>query len=247
MKKHMGIPEREERFNAVSVKDFSRTNSIWNEGHFNSVSRAGKVFDKIKRANQEYQCDADYAFSGPVMPLSYWEDYYFSQVKTEEEIIRLAEGFHDNCHSSGIELTPRQALCFTLYRIIDQTYDGLVSEMLAFLLLQASLPDLELAVSGDRYDRRYGVDFVGKRDGRVVRAFQQKPERFFTAVERYCKHGSPVWVRSSANAHYKANKAFEKDCSVPVEYISLHSDGAGSVELVNHGPFITIMAKRNTK
>ena len=240
---HKGIPDREERLEMAALKPFAQTNRIWNDGHFNSIARVGRVFDRVKRANQEYLSGADYALCGPIMPPSYWESYYFSQIKTEEEILQLSEEFLERCGNEGVKLSLREALCFALYRVIDQTYDGLVNEMLAFLLLQAAYPNIELSVSGDRYDRQYGVDFIGKQHGRVVKAFQQKPERFYAAVEQYCHRGFPDWVRTSANAHYKANLAFEKEFSVPVEYISLHKEEDGAVELVNHGPFIIEMAK----
>lgn len=240
-----GFPDRAERLEAATSKTFAQTNRIWNDGYFNSIARVGRVFDLVKRANHEYLSGADYSLCGPVMPPSYWESYYFSQVKTEKEIFQLAEEFRERCAGEKVNLSPRQAFCFVLCRVIDQTYDGLVNEMLAFLLLQASHPDIELSVSGDRYDRQYGVDFIGKQRGQVVKAFQQKPEWFYAAVERYCQQGVPDWVRTSANAHYKANLAFEKDFSVPVEYISLHREETGSIELVNHGPFIAEMAEKN--
>lgn len=232
----LGFPTRPEREKAASTREFARTNRIWNAGHFNAASKIGQVFSQIRCANQEY-LSSDSGFGKQIIPLSYWEDYYFSQVRTPEEILAIAHEFQDQCIRSQLPITSRQAICFTVYRIIDQTYDGLLKEMLALLILQVLYPEINFFITDDFEDRHYGVDFIGKRNGHIVKAYQQKPERFFKAVETYCQYGSPDWVKSAIETHVRANSAFERKYHIPVEYISLAKYPNGTVQLIEYGSF----------
>ena len=229
----LGFPEHSERKKAASTRDFAKTNHIWNAGHFNAASKIGQVFSQIRCANQEYLGNGS-GLSKQIIPLSYWEDYYFSQVKTPEEILVIADDFQEQCIQSKVPITSRQAICFTIYRIIDQTYNGLLKEMLALLILQIQYPGVEFSITDDYEDRCYGVDFIGKQCGKIVKAYQQKPERFFKAVSAYNQYGTPDWVKGAVEAHIRANSAFERKYLISVEYISLVKYPNGSIQMIEY-------------
>ena len=102
---------------------------------------------------------------------------------TTDELFKLAENYKrisetNATFSYDVETYLNDALC----HIIVETFDGRKKEL--DIIRRLKELGFEVEVADDEFDRKYGIDIICKKDGKVVMGIQVKPHTFLTSSRK---------------------------------------------------------------
>lgn len=110
--------------------------------------------------------------------LSEWRDYYFSNVRSEEQIVELGKRLYvkitEVLTAEIEEITEEDCINYIKELVIDRTYDGYIREINTVYGQLQELLNVKICPAPDEWDRLYNVDFFIKINGKYI-GLQIKP------------------------------------------------------------------------
>ncbi len=95
--------------------------------------------------------------------LKEWQDYYFSNVRSEEQIIELGKKLYIKISEVLIaeidEITEDDCINYIKDLVIDRTYDGYVREIKTVYEQLQEILQIKIFPASDEWDRLFNVDF----------------------------------------------------------------------------------------
>lgn len=110
--------------------------------------------------------------------LEEWREYYYSNVRTEEQITQLGQKLYikvtEVLASEIEEITEGDCIDYMKALVIDRTYDGYVREINTIYGQLQNLLNVKIEPAPDKWDRLYNVDFFIKVNEKYI-GLQIKP------------------------------------------------------------------------
>lgn len=107
-----------------------------------------------------------------------WREYYFSNVRSEEQIIELGRKLYVKITEVLVaeieDITEDDCINYIKELVIDRTYDGYVREIKTIHGQLEELLDVKIEPAPDKWDRLYNVDFYIKIGDKYI-GLQIKP------------------------------------------------------------------------
>lgn len=98
--------------------------------------------------------------------LSDWEEYYFSNVRTEEHIVSLGQKLYikitEVISKEVSEITEEDCIQYIRNLVINRTYDGYTTEISTIYGQLETFLQEKIEAAPDKWDRKYNVDFYIK-------------------------------------------------------------------------------------
>ncbi|HPT30604.1 MAG TPA: MjaI family restriction endonuclease [Prolixibacteraceae bacterium] len=110
--------------------------------------------------------------------LKEWQDYYFTNVKTEEQIIELGKKLYikitEVIQSEVAEVTEQDCIDYLMQLVIDRTFDGYMTEIHTIYGQLQKMISVPIQPAPDEWDRLFNVDFFIQIRGKYI-GLQIKP------------------------------------------------------------------------
>lgn len=110
--------------------------------------------------------------------LEEWQEYYFSNVKSEEHIIELGKKLYVKISEVLVaeidEITEEDCINYIKELVIDRTYDGYVREIKTIYEQLQDILKIKIEPAPDEWDRLFNVDFFIKIHDKYI-GLQIKP------------------------------------------------------------------------
>lgn len=110
--------------------------------------------------------------------LEEWQDYYFSNVKSEEHIVELGKKLYVKISEVLVseinEIDEDDCINYIKELVIDRTFDGYVREIKTIYEQLGSELNVKICPAPDEWDRLFNVDFFIKIGGKYI-GLQIKP------------------------------------------------------------------------
>ena len=107
-----------------------------------------------------------------------WRKYYFSKVKSEQDIQKLGEKLYEKVQTvvkkEAEEITKDECIAWMQELVIDRTYDGYINEIEIIRGDLEPMLKVKIEEAPDEWDRTFGVDFFIKIRDRYI-GLQIKP------------------------------------------------------------------------
>ena len=95
--------------------------------------------------------------------LEEWQDYYFSNVRSEEHIIELGKKLYVKITEVLVaeidEITEEDCINYIKELVIDRTYDGYIREIKTIYEQLQQVLQVRISPAPDEWDRLFNVDF----------------------------------------------------------------------------------------
>lgn len=151
------------RRNCIMAKEWV-LNSATNRFQLNFKRNVGATSEEIRKCEPK--------------TLEEWRTYYFSKVRSEEEIIKLGKKLYikitEVLTAEIDEITEEDCINYIKELVIDRTYDGYVREIKTIYGQLQELLDTRIYPAPDKWDRLYNVDFYIEINRRYI-GLQIKP------------------------------------------------------------------------
>lgn len=154
-------------------KQFKNTNKIWINGNYAASKNVGQMMKLINICKPNNRLE--------------WQKYYLNYFQNNFGIPLFSNILFDFSKNANISI--QKAFLYIYIRVIDQTYNGYISEKRAEQDLIAYFQKIDpsrkyiIKHSNDNADRNYSVDFIvytminGKVN--IVYGVQMKPKSYF--------------------------------------------------------------------
>lgn len=155
---------------------FRNTSFIWNLYHFNSTKNVGKC----SSAAQTYyeNCKT----SGKSPNIEDYEQFYFTNIITQEDFRENSKKFCKKLKESGILITYEQAYLYQWIRVIYDSFNGIVkNEYEIIKKLQNNENYIEH--TDENTDRRYSIDALSLNNYGFFIGIQIKPLSFLNGLK----------------------------------------------------------------
>jgi hypothetical protein len=110
--------------------------------------------------------------------LSDWEEFYFSNIRTEEHIVSLGRKLYikitEVISKEVSEITEEDCIQYIRNLVINRTYDGYTTEISTIYGQLEKLLDEKIEAAPDEWDRKFNVDFYIKVSDHYI-GLQIKP------------------------------------------------------------------------
>ncbi|GMO62639.1 MAG: hypothetical protein Ta2D_09180 [Rickettsiales bacterium] len=110
--------------------------------------------------------------------LKEWEEYYFTNIKTKEDIIEIGKKLYTKIteviQSEVAEITEQDCIDYIKQLIIDKTFDGYTTEITTIYEQLEKILNLKIEPAPDKWDRLYNIDFFIKINDKYI-GLQIKP------------------------------------------------------------------------
>ena len=106
--------------------------------------------------------------------LEEWQAYYFSNVKSEEHIVKLYVKITEVLVAEIDEITEEDCINYIKELVIDRTYDGYVREIKTIYEQLQDILKVKIEPAPDEWDRLFNVDFFIKINNKYI-GLQIKP------------------------------------------------------------------------
>lgn len=139
-------------------------NSVMNRFQLNFKRNVGPTSESIRKCSPR--------------TVDEWREYYFANVKPQEHIIELGKKLYTKIteviQSEVTEVTEHDCIDYMVQLVIDQTYDGYVTEIQTVYGQLQKILDVKIESSPDEWDRLFNVDFFIKIKDKYI-GLQIKP------------------------------------------------------------------------
>lgn len=220
------------------IKDeakFRYTNPIWNNMGLNHPSKVGMVSQLIQ--NKVFESKEDWANYYFESGRQRWEDimekgpsavYGGDYGRTREELIAIGEELYQGVLKQGnpLKLTKEECIDCVAYRVIGETYDGIIlREENTIKTIQELFDNLFKDKHGLVFkktlgseDAKYAVDYeVFSKQGNLILGLQIKPSSYRKPNRRVMGNIHEV--------NLSKNKLYFKEKGVGVEYVYSNTKG----------------------
>lgn len=110
--------------------------------------------------------------------LQEWQEYYFNNIRTEEQIIDLGKKLYVKISEVLVaeinEISEEDCINYIRQLVIDRTYDGYVREITTIYEQLQEIIKEKIEPAPDKWDRLYNVDFYIKINDNYI-GLQIKP------------------------------------------------------------------------
>lgn len=178
--------------NNVPLKDYSLLNKDRELNRYFSADNVGKCVELF----DEFFFDTTHDFTREG-----WEEFYFSKMDIRK--LRNIAVVINQKHSIDYE-TAKQ---YVFYRVIGQTWNGMMEEMNVIKDIQTEFPNLDFKKTPYKIDNEYFTDWEGYSAELLTIGFQIKP---FT----YNLMSSPYQLRAKEN-HEAQRQKYMDEFKVP--------------------------------
>ena len=125
--------------------------------------------------------------------LQEWQDYYFSNVKSEEHIVELGKKLYVKITEVLVaeidEISEDDCINYIKELVIDRTYDGYIREIKTIYDQLQEILKVKIEPAPDEWDRLFNVDFFIKIRDKYI-GLQIKPvSQVFSIPEVYKEKG----------------------------------------------------------
>lgn len=125
--------------------------------------------------------------------LQEWQDYYFSNVKSEEHIVELGKKLYVKITEVLVaeidEISEEDCINYIKELVIDRTYDGYIREIKTIYDQLQEILKVKIEPAPDEWDRLFNVDFFIKIRDKYI-GLQIKPvSQVFSIPEIYKEKG----------------------------------------------------------
>lgn len=125
--------------------------------------------------------------------LEEWQKYYFSNVRTERQIIELGQKLYVKISEVLVaeidEITEEDCINYIKQLVIDRTYDGYIREIKTIYEQLQVIINKKIEPAPDEWDRLYNVDFYIKVNGKYI-GLQIKPVSQVSSIPEIYKEKS---------------------------------------------------------
>ncbi|MEZ4886148.1 MAG: MjaI family restriction endonuclease [Chitinophagales bacterium] len=239
---------------------FRATNAVWNELHLNDPWSVGYVATLIEEqtfaAKEDWQnyyyasgekrqtglLQLDTALQNTLQNslLKYENPAAIYQIplphrqlntqfgRTKADFEAKAKILQSHCN---IELTTEEALECVRFRVICETWNGIiVRERATVQTLQKHFPKIEFKVSDGVRDYQYAIDYELFLNGKLLGAIQIKPKSY---------QGNQSYLQKAKNANSRKHQAYFNTYNRNVRYIFANHRG----EILNTDDFLEKLKK----
>lgn len=190
----------------LDVEKFRLTNGPWNELKLNSPESVGYVSKLVE--------------SRPFSNKEEWEEFYYNNVRTQEQLAEKGEMLFKSVKSLGITLEE----CFKAvrFRVVCETWNGIIiRERNTMIKLSLLFPDFSFWKTDGEFDYKYAVDYEVYLNEVLLCGLQIKPQSY---------EYDNSYVNLAREANKKKNKEYFDLKGVPVLDVISHSAG----DILNH-------------
>jgi len=124
-------------------------NSVMNRFQLNFKRNVGPTSESIRKCSPKTLDD--------------WREYYFSKVKSEEEIIELGKKLYvkitEVIQSEVQQVTEQECIDYMMQLVIDRTFDGYTTEIQTIYGQLQQILKVPIQPAPDEWDRLFNVDF----------------------------------------------------------------------------------------
>jgi hypothetical protein len=173
-------------------------NSATNRFQLNFKRNVGAVAEEIRKCQPKNKND--------------WEEYYFSNVRSQEHIMELGRKLFikitEVISLEVEEITEEDCIKYIFDLVINRTFDGYTTEIktiygqLENILCERMGHPIKIEAAPDKWDRSYNVDFFIKIKGKYI-GLQIKPVRDVSHIPQIYKE-----QQIQAVTHKKFTKEF---------------------------------------
>lgn len=122
--------------------------------------------------------------------LEEWQEYYFTNVRTEEQIIELGKKLYVKITEVLVaeidEITEEDCINYIKELVIDRTYDGYVREIKTIYGQLQEILGVKIEAAPDEWDRLFNVDFFIKINNKYI-GLQIKPVSHTSSIPEIYK------------------------------------------------------------
>ena len=139
-------------------------NSATNRFQLNFKRNVGAVSEEIRKCEPKSLAD--------------WQNYYFENVRTQDQIIELGKKLYVKITEVLIseieEITEDDCINYIKELVIDRTYDGYIREKNTIYGQLQEILQMKISPAPDEWDRLFNVDFFIEINGKYL-GLQIKP------------------------------------------------------------------------
>jgi len=139
-------------------------NSAMNRFQLNFKRNVGPTSESIRKCSPK--------------TLDEWRDYYFSNVKSKQQIEELGKKLYikitEVIQAEVAELTEQECIDYMIQLVIDRTYDGYMTEIHTIYGQLQKILEVQIEPAPDEWDRLFNVDFFIKINNKYI-GLQIKP------------------------------------------------------------------------
>ncbi len=156
--------------------------------------------------------------------LEEWQDYYFSNVRSEEHIIELGKKLYVKITEVLVaeidEITEEDCINYIKELVIDRTYDGYIREIKTIYEQLQQVLQVRISPAPDEWDRLFNVDFFIQINDKYI-GLQIKPVSQVSSIPEIYKE---------KGIQHKTHEEFLKKYGGKVFY--LYSCKAGDKKII---------------
>ena len=148
--------------------------------------------------------------------LKEWQDYYFKNVRTQEQIVELGKKLYVKITEVLVaeidEITEEDCINYIKELVIDRTYDGYIREIKTiYEQLQVEL-GVKILPAPDEWDRLFNVDFFIEINGKYL-GLQIKPVSQVSSIpEIYKERGIQLATHKEFTQKYGGKVFYLYSC-----------------------------------
>jgi len=139
-------------------------NSAMNRFQLNFKRNVGATSESIRKCSPK--------------TLEEWRDYYFTNIRTKEQIEDLGKKLHvkitEVIQSEVTEITEQDCVNYMIQLVIDRTFDGYMTEVQTIYGQLQNILGIKIESAPDEWDRLFNVDFFIKIGEKYI-GLQIKP------------------------------------------------------------------------